>query len=313
MQISRRSFLRYCTVASAALGVGPGELINLRRALASPTAPQVLWLQGSGCSGCSVSFLNFVSPSVPMDAAEVLIRSLNLVYHPTLSAGAGDSVVAAIKNVKNFILVVEGGVPTAFGGHACTPWSDGGKEVTFEQAVKDLAAKAVQVVCVGACAAYGGVSAMGSNPTAVSSVQKVIGKNTINVAGCPPHPNWTVATLIQLLQGQTPAVDGNGRPTSIYGWEMCGRCPYHHGGEARSFGVNGRCLEELGCKGRASSAPCPTMKWNNEVNWCVGVGAPCQGCVQPDYPNVQGRGPRGGPGGRGGRGFRGRPGGGFDY
>jgi Ni,Fe-hydrogenase I small subunit len=50
---------------------------------------------------------------------------VNLVYHPTLSAGAGESVVAAIRQAKRFILLVAGGVPMAFGGHACIPWSGG--------------------------------------------------------------------------------------------------------------------------------------------------------------------------------------------
>src|SRR5512137_1598010 len=96
MQISRRAFLRYCAAASASLGLGPKELTDLEEALANPEAPSVLWLQGSGCSGCTISFLNYIAPSEPVDAAEVLIKSVNLVYHPTLSAGAGEAVVADI-------------------------------------------------------------------------------------------------------------------------------------------------------------------------------------------------------------------------
>ena len=308
MQVSRRAFLKYCAVASASLGLGPEELVGLEAALADPAGPSVLWLQGSGCSGCTISFLNYVSPSEPVDAADVLIKSANLVYHPTLSAGAGESVAAAVKAATNYILLVEGGVPTAFGGHACIPWSDGGREVPFQEAVRTLAEKAKNVVCIGTCAAYGGISAMGANPTAVKSVREAIGKDTINVSGCPPHPNWIVETLVQLLQGKTVAVDAQGRPASLFdGRRMCDQCPFHRTGEARSLGVRGQCMEALGCQGEVSPSPCPTTLWNNRVSWCVAAGSPCLGCTQPTFPGTsllrsRGRGGPRGPGGPGGPG-----------
>lgn len=306
MQISRRSFLRCCALASASLGLGPKELVDLEEALADPQAPSVLWLQGSGCSGCTISFLNYVSPSEPVDAAEVLIKSANLIYHPTLSAGAGESVVADIRKAENFILLVEGGVPTAFGGHACVPWSDGGREVPFQEAVRALSAKASQVVCVGTCAAYGGISAMGANPMAVKSVQETIGRSTVNVSGCPPHPNWIVETLVQLLQGKTVALDGRGRPVSIYGGRrMCDQCPFRGRGEARSLGMSGQCMEALGCWGEVGSTPCPTTQWNNRVNWCIAAGSPCLGCTDPTFPGATSLLRRRGGGGERGRG-RGR-------
>ena len=313
MQISRRAFLKYCALASASLGLGPDEIMGLKEALANPDAPSVLWLQGSGCSGCTISFLNYISPSEPADAIDVLIKSVNLVYQPTLSAGAGESVVADIKKAENFILLVEGGVPMGFGGHACVPWSDGGKEVPFNEAVQTLSAKANQVVCVGTCAAYGGISAMGANPAAVKSVQEVIGRNTINVSGCPPHPNWVVETLVQLLQGKTISLDNQGRPVSIYGGQrrMCDQCPFEGRGEARTLGVKGQCMEALGCWGEVISAPCPTTQWNNRVNWCIGAGSPCLGCTEPTFPgaSLSRRRGRGGPPGRGGpRGPGGPPG-----
>jgi hydrogenase small subunit len=308
MQISRRAFLRSCALASAALGLGPKELTDLEEALASPEAPSVLWLQGSGCSGCTISFLNYVSPSEPVDAAEVLIRSVNLLYHPTLSAGAGESVVAGVKKADNFILLVEGAVPTAFGGHACMPWSEGGREVPFLEAVRTLSEKAKQIVCIGTCASFGGISAMGANPTAAKSIAAAIGKSTINISGCPPHPDWIVGTLVPLLQGKDLTLDGQGRPVSLFGGRrMCDQCPFHGRGEARSLGETGRCMEALGCWGELGSAPCPTTQWNNRVSWCVAAGSPCLGCTDPTFPGATTLlRQRGGGGGRGrGRG-RGR-------
>lgn len=289
MQISRRSFLQYCSAASATLGLTAAELLSVREALANPSAPSVIWLQGSGCTGCTISFLNYVSATAPQSAADVLISSINLLYHPNLAGGAGDTVAKVLNKAVaagSIILIVEGGVPTAFGGHACVPWSEAGQEVTFREAVIKLAAKATKIVCVGNCAAWGGVSATGGNPTGVRSVKEVTGVATLNVAGCPPHPNWMVWTLVQLLQGKAVAVDSYGRPKYLYSKRVHDQCPLREREEAGQFGVSGLCLEELGCRGPETLANCPTHLWNNGVNWCVGAGAPCIGCTQPSFPGT---------------------------
>ncbi len=288
MQITRRSFLQYCTAASSTLGFGAAELLCVQEAMANPSAPSVLWLQGSGCTGCTISFLNYISPTAPQSAADILITNINLLYHPNLSAGAGDTVAAIVNKALtsgNFILIVEGGVPTAFGGHACSPWSEAGREVTFQEAVTKLAAKATKVVCVGNCASFGGVSASGSNPTGVQSVKQATGKTTINIAGCPPHPNWIVWAVVQLLQGKTIAVDSWGRPKYLYAKKIHDQCPLRETGETNTFGVAGVCLEKLGCRGPETFANCPTQKWNNGVNWCIGASAPCIGCTSASFPS----------------------------
>ena len=84
MEISRRDFLKYCGLTAAVLGLSATELSLLEDALADPNAPQVLWLQGSGCTGCSISFLNYISTSAPTSAADILINNINLAYHPNL-------------------------------------------------------------------------------------------------------------------------------------------------------------------------------------------------------------------------------------
>jgi len=290
MQVSRRSFLKYCTAVSTALGLTPLDLIQIKEALASPTAPKVIWLQGSGCTGCTISFLNYVSATAPRSAADVLIANINLLHHPNLTASAGSTVVKTIRdaiNQGNFILIVEGGIPTQFGGNACIAWTENGKEKTFQDAVKELSAKAIKIICVGNCAAWGGMSASGGNPTGVKGVKAVTGKTTINIAGCPPHPDWIVGTIVQLLQGKAVALDSYGRPKSLFGKKIHEICPLKEREDAKTFGVAGRCLEELGCRGQSTFANCPTLKWNNGVNWCIGANAPCMGCTDPTFPGTE--------------------------
>ena len=48
-------------MSAATLGLTATDLFRLGEVLANPNGPSVLWLQGSACTGCSVSLLNRVS------------------------------------------------------------------------------------------------------------------------------------------------------------------------------------------------------------------------------------------------------------
>jgi len=301
MNISRRSFLGYCVASAAVLGLSPIDLFKLKSALAKPDAPKVIWIHGAGCSGCSISFLNRVASSAPVSTAAVLTDDIDLVFHPTLMAAAGSTAAEAALHAANsgqFILVVEGGVPTKFDGACCWIWTHNGEDVTFQKMVKELAGRASSVVAVGACAAFGGVPAAGENPAGVVSVSAAISRPTINVPGCPAHPDWIIWTLAQVIaNGNNIALDSSGRPTAIYGSKVHDNCPrrgaFSNGTNARKFGENSdHCLIRLGCFGPSTHAPCPTMKWNTNavtgegVNWCVDSNAPCIACTEPSFPNM---------------------------
>jgi Ni,Fe-hydrogenase I small subunit len=63
------------------------HLKSLEKVLAGNGDPRVIWLQGRGRSGCSVSLLDRMS----MITADALLRSMiDLEYHSTLIAAAGD-------------------------------------------------------------------------------------------------------------------------------------------------------------------------------------------------------------------------------
>lgn len=288
-QVSRRSFLRFCTASSVALGLDPFDITGLNRAFANPNGPTVLWLQGSGCTGCTMSLLNYISPTAPTDIGDVLINYINLAYHPNLSAVAGESAASVIDSAYrsgNYVLAVEGGIPTAFNGAACWAWTAGGQDVTFAEAVTQLASRAAAILCMGTCSSWGGIPAAGPNPTGVVGVQALTGRPTINISGCPPHPNWMVWAIVQLIQGNTIALDSSRRPTAIYGRKLHDRCPLKGTGEIDTYGVPNRCLKALGCRGPETFTNCDQIRWNNGVNWCIGAGAPCLGCTSPSFPGT---------------------------
>jgi NiFe hydrogenase small subunit HydA len=110
---------------------------------------------------------------------------------------------------------------------------------------------------------------------------------TINIAGCPPHPDWMIGTIAQLLAGNSVPLDEYGRPLSIYGETVHDNCPLRGNEMATSFAQTGKCMMELGCRGPSTFSPCPYQKWNNSVSWCVNAGSPCIGCTEPSFPTEE--------------------------
>jgi NiFe hydrogenase small subunit HydA len=290
MNITRRAFLRHCAACAGAIGFAPWELRRLEAALASKAAPTIVWLHGSGCQGDSVSFLNRID--LAADAGQqtvddLLVHSVDLAYHTVVMASAGETAVTMAREARRrggYVLALEGGVPRAFGGHACRVWSSGGQRVSYEQAVADLAAGALAILAIGTCAAFGGIPRSGSNPTDVVSVKEATGKSVINIPGCPAHPDWITWAVVQLILGNPISLDVHDRPTALYGRNVHEHCPRLDKGFATSFGQDGLCVLNLGCRGKTTSSDCPGRRWNNGVNWCVDGNGLCLGCTEPQFP-----------------------------
>ena len=91
-----------------------------------------------------------------------------------------------------------------------------------------------------------------------------------------------------LLRGLPAAseLDPWGRPKLFYGKLVHDSCQrrgqFDTGRFARKPGEAG-CLYLLGCKGPMTYADCPERLWNGGTNWCVGSGAPCQGCAEARF------------------------------
>ncbi len=262
----------------------------------------VVWLQGAGCTGCSVSVLNSVSPRIQNLLLDELVpgQQLNLLFQPTIMAGQGEPVIKVLKDTAQnrkggYVLVVEGAIPTAEGGLYGSVGEIAGKHLTLEQGIEDLGRNALLTIALGTCAAYGGIPAAKPNPTMCKGVQTIFNEKgiktpVVNVPGCPPHPDWFTATISVILFSGPEALDldGIGRPRLIYGQLIHENCPrradFDKGKFAEKLGDRG-CLYKLGCKGHYTYADCPLRQWNNGVSWCVKAGSPCLACVEPEFPD----------------------------
>ncbi len=190
---------------------------------------------------------------------------------------------------EDFILVVEGTVPTAFGGHTAVVGRIHGRDLTALEAVRWLGARARHVVAAGTCAAYGGPYAAWPNPTGSLPVSAVLDRPVIKVPGCPVNPGWILETLRRLGREDAVAVDGAGRPLFLYGTtvhSLCERLPLFERAEfARGPGEPG-CMYLVGCKGPVTRADCPRRRWNDQQSgWPVGADSPCIGCTAPEFPD----------------------------
>ena len=265
----------------------------------------VIWLQCATCTGCSVSVLNSVSPTIKNVLVDEVIpgKHVNLRFHATVMAGAGDAIIKEMettfqKKRGNYILVVEGAIPTA--GNASDYGSigeEGDKKVSMLDRVESLGRDALAVVALGTCAAFGGIAAGTPNPSGCIGVGELFRRCNsstplINVPGCPPHPDWFVGTLAAVLISGLPQpeeLDEHRRPKAFYGQLIHENCPrrayFDEGKFAKAFSEPG-CLNELGCKGPVTYADCPLRLWNGGVSWCIGSGSPCIGCVEPGFPDL---------------------------
>jgi hydrogenase small subunit len=299
MTLNRRDFLKLMGGTAAAFSFSGVMLQGCKKALQEAAErTHVIWIQAQSCSGCSVSLINSLDP----DIASVITKFISLDYHQTLMAGTGDAAVRVLeeavkKQRKDFVLVVEGSIPTKSDMY-CTIGEVNGRMVGAREWVTELGKNAKAIICAGTCSAFGGIPAAklrasGDNPTGAKPVSEILPKATIiNVPGCPPHPDWMIGTIVHYLLKGAPELDEFNRPKMFYGktvHEQCENLPdYKRGRFAKKWGEPG-CLYLLGCLGMDSGCDIPKRKWVG-ANSCTGCGSGCIGCTEQPFPDYGQRG-----------------------
>lgn len=183
MALSRRDFVKLCSGTVAGFGVSQMFHPAIHEAFAQTLTgerPPVFWVQGQGCTGCSVTLLNSTHPSI----ADVLLKIISLEFHPTVMAAEGEGAYEHMMRVAEkfkgkFIFAVEGAVPVAHDGKCCVVAEANHHEVTMTEVTKVLAANAAAVLAVGTCAAYGGIPAGKGNETGAMGVSAFLKKEGI--------------------------------------------------------------------------------------------------------------------------------------
>ena len=264
----------------------------------------VLWLQSGGCGGCSMSLLCADTTDF---AGQLEQAGIRLLWHPSLSLASGAELVALLEDclagrVALDALCIEGALlrgPNGTGRFHVLA----GTGVPMVDWVRRLSAVARHVVAVGSCAAWGGITAAGANPTDACGLQydddrpggllgadfrSASGLPVVNVAGCPTHPGWVLDTLMALAADQFSAedLDPLGRPR-FYADQLV-----HHGctrNEFYEFKASaekpsdlGCMMEHMGCVGTQAHADCNIRPWNGAGS-CTNGGYPCISCTEPGF------------------------------
>lgn len=251
------------------------------------TKRNLIWIEGTGCSGNIISLLDGFYP----DFQYLITNLTNFIYNNSLQAADGERAMEQLFSMigQDYILAVEGAVSTKDDGRYTIIGRYKGRPITVLEAVKTFGEGAAHVIAVGACASHGGISAASPNPSGSVGVDQVLKRTVIKLPGCPCHPDWFTGTLAYLLLYGEPELDAEGRPTMFYGTLIHDRCPrrsyFDKGIFAEKLGEK-TCMFRLGCRGPITPIDCPIRQWNGYVNWPVEDDTPCIGCAQFGFPGV---------------------------
>ena len=289
--IDRRDFMKWVSATTAMLMLPPMFSPLVAEAAELMNRAPVIWLELQDCAGNSEALLRSDGPKID----EIVLDIISLEYHETLQAAAGfqaekqlDDAIATFKG--KYLLFVEGSIPMGMNGNYGTI---GASAETFYDHLMRVSKDAAAVVAVGACATFGGIPAAAPNPTGAVGVMDVVkGKPIVNIPACPANPaNMVGVVMHYVLTGQLPELDSLLRPKFAFGYRIhdnCERRAHFDAGEyVEEWGDKGAqnnfCLYKMGCKGPMTFNNCSIIRYNEAVNWPIGVGRGCIGCSEPDF------------------------------
>ncbi|MBE1236494.1 hydrogenase small subunit [Phaeovibrio sulfidiphilus] len=287
--ITRRSFMKFCSLMAASMGLGAGAVPKIAHALETKPRTPVLWIHGLECTCCTESFIRSAHPL----AKDVLLSMLSLDYDDTLMAAAGHQAESILDTIRekykgNYILAVEGNPPLGEEGMYAI---QGGRP--FVDKLRECAADAKHIIAWGSCASWGCVQAARPNPTQATPVHKVItDRPVIKVPGCPPIAEVMTAVITYMLTfDRAPELDRMGRPKMFYSQRIhdkCYRRPHFDAGQYVEAwddegARKGYCLYKMGCKGPTTYNACSTTRWNEGVSFPIQSGHGCLGCSEHDF------------------------------
>lgn len=287
--VSRRSFLQFCSVTAASLGLGSAGARDIARAMQEKPRMPVIWLHGLECTCCTESFIRSYHPAVQ----DIVLSMVSLDYDDTLMAAAGEQAEEALADTMErfrgqYIAAIEGSVPLGSGGVFCMP---GGEP--FKDKLQRVCRDAKAVIGWGSCASWGCINTARPNPTRSAPVSEVItDKPIVLVPGCPPIPEVMTGVLTYILAYERlPPLDRLGRPKMFYGQRIHDKCYRRGHFDAGQFAERfddegarlGYCLYKLGCKGPVTYNACSTLRWNEGLSWPVQSGHGCIGCAEADF------------------------------
>jgi len=251
--------------------------------------------------------MSLLCAEAPDLVSQLNSADIHLLWHPGLSDESSrernamfESILAGHLPLDLFCL--EGSVVQGPGGSGLFHRL-GGSAQPMRDWIRRLSQVAHHVVAIGSCAAFGGITTGGSNPSEACGLQYdeampggLLGKNfrsrsglpVVNIAGCPTHPNWVTETLMRLARDELTEreLDHLRRPRSYTDHLVHHGCPrneyYEYKASAEKHSDLGCLMEHLGCLGTQAQADCNIRLWNGEGS-CLRGGYACINCTAPGF------------------------------
>ena len=240
---------------------------------------KVLWLSALACNGNTHAFFNY--PHL-----ENFLENFEFIYHPVIdSTYSLEDIVS--KDINCDILLVEGAISEEFLR----------ADTSIVKIINKYANKVKKIVAVGTCASFGGIFRDSSykNTTGLHfNAQEEVDRfesfknKSINVSGCPVHPDILVSTLFAIKQELKLKLDELLRPKEYFAYSIHNGCTrneyFEYKVDNHNFGeLEGCMFYEHGCQAPFTHGSCNKILWN-EVNSKTRAGLPCMGCTEPSFP-----------------------------
>ncbi|MDU3068849.1 MAG: hydrogenase small subunit [Escherichia coli] len=244
--VTRRSFLKYCSLAATSLGLGAGMAPKIAWALENKPRIPVVWIHGLECTCCTESFIRSAHPL----AKDVILSLISLDYDDTLMAAAGTQAEEVFEDIiaqynGKYILAVEGNPPLGEQGMFCISSGPIDKVITDKPIIK-----------VPGC-------------PPIPDVMSAIITYMVTFDRLPDVDRMGRPLM---FYGQR-----------IH--DKCYRRAHFDAGEfVQSWDDDaarkGYCLYKMGCKGPTTYNACSSTRWNDGVSFPIQSGHGCLGCAE---------------------------------
>ena len=169
MNVSRRGFLKVCTLAAGAVGLPAWAGEKMAEKAASGAKPSVIWLHFQECTGCTESLLRTSAPDVADAHPRPHLARLPRDAHGGRRPPGGEAALeAAMRGTRaSTSCIVEGAIPTKEDGIYCRV---GGKTAMEIAAASRRQGRRHHRI--GSCASWGGIPSAAPNPTGAVGVNE---------------------------------------------------------------------------------------------------------------------------------------------
>jgi Ni,Fe-hydrogenase I small subunit len=239
---------------------------------------KLIWLSAHACNGNVHSFFNY-------ENLEKFLEDFSFIYHPSIDS-AYTLKDLDTQNLPCDVLLIEGTLEDGL--------KKGGFD--FKNLLLKYGEKAKRIITVGTCASFGGIflnndpKRYGLHFRGKKAHDKFVAfkEKTINVSGCPIHPQILANTLYSIKKEYQIKLDPYLRPKEFFAFTTHNGCLRNEYFEYKvdnyEFGnIEGCMFYEHGCQGPFTNSSCNKILWN-EVSSKTRSGHPCVGCTEPTFP-----------------------------